>query len=204
MKTIEKKKKTSAKAVSMTILDAIRNRRAIRHYTDQPVDAETVKVLLEYAVQAPSAVNGQSWSFVVIQNRHLMEEISFKAKKILENDPRWKSEALQAKNQILDPAFNIFYQASTLIIVCANREETYPEIDCYLACENLMLAAFGLGLGTCPIGLASEILQTAEMKRMLKIPEGHYPVLPIILGYPSKEEPRTPRNAPRILNWIPA
>jgi nitroreductase len=186
------------------LLDALRDRRSIRQYTDQAVEAHTLKTLLEYAVDAPSAVNSQPWSFVIIQNRNLLDEISFEAKKTLANDPRWKSEAQHGQNQIVDPAFNIFYKASTLVIVCSNREEPAPEIDCYLACQNLMLAAYAMGLGTCPIGLAWDVLRTEEMKRKLKIPEGHYPVLPIIVGYPSEEAPKTQRDPPRILNWIAA
>jgi nitroreductase len=201
MQEVEKK---TADKTSVGLLDALRDRRSIRHYTDQAVEAHTLKTLLDYAVDAPSAVNSQPWSFVIIQNRNLLDEISFEAKKTLANDPRWKSEAQHGQNQIADPAFNIFYKASTLVIVCASREEPAPEIDCYLACQNLMLAAYAMGLGTCPIGLAWDVLRTEEMKRKLKIPEGHYPVLPIIVGYPSEEAPKTPRSAPRILNWIPA
>ena len=189
---------------TISLWDALCDRRSVRHYTDQAVEAHTLKDLLDYAVEAPSAVNSQPWSFVIVQNRNLLNEISFEAKKTLASNPRWMSEAKQGQNQIADPGFNLFYNASTLIIVCANREEPAPEIDCYLACQNLMLAAYGMGLGTCPIGLAWDILRTDEMKRKLKIPEGHYPILPIIVGYPSEEAPKTERAAPRILNWIPA
>ena len=65
-----------------------------------------------------------------------------------------------------------------------------------------MLASHGMGLGTCPIGLAWDVLRTDSMKNKLGIPLGHFPVLPIIVGYPSEESPRTPRNPPRILNWV--
>jgi nitroreductase len=102
----------------------------------------------------------------------------------------------------LDPDFNIFYNASTLILVCANKDEASREADCYLACENLMLAAYGMGLGTCPIGLAWEALRTDEMKRKLGIPKCYTPVLPIIVGYPAAEPPPTLRNPPQVLSWI--
>lgn len=202
MTLIEEAKKSKKTGASISVLDAICNRRAVRHYTAKAVDEKTVRSLLEFAVQAPSAVNSQPWSFAVVQDAVLLRGISNEAKKTLAKDPRWKSEALHGPNRFLDPGFNIFYGASTLIIVCATQEGLVPEADCYLACQNLMLAAYGMGLGTCPIGLAWDVLRTDSMKNKLGIPEGQFPVLPIIVGYPSEESPRTPRNPPQILNWI--
>jgi nitroreductase len=204
MTLIEEAKKENTKGACPSVLDAICQRRAIRHYKAQAVDQKTIWTLLEFAVQAPSAVNSQPWSFAVVQDPVLLRNISNEAKKGLAQDPRWKSEAQHESNRFLDPGFNIFYGASTLIIVCATQEGLAPEADCYLACQNLMLAAYGMGLGTCPIGLAWDVLRTEAMKRKLGIPDGHFPVLPIIVGYPSEESPRTPRNPPKVLNWISA
>lgn len=202
MTLIEEVKKIEKEKNSIGIFDAICDRRAVRHYKSKAVDEKTVRTLLEFAVQAPSAVNSQPWSFSIVQNLEILKEISEAAKKILARDARWKSEAQHAPNRFLDPAFNIFYDASTLIIVCSTQEGLVPEADCYLACQNLMLAAFGMGLGTCPIGLAWDVIRTDSMKSKLGIPKGHFPVLPIIVGYPSEDSPKTPRNSPRILNWI--
>ncbi len=204
MVTAGKENPQAGEGLSVSILEALRGRRAVRNYTDQMVDERTIKSLLEYAVMAPSSVNSQPWSFVVIQSKGLLDEISLEAKKIMARNLRWMSEARHLKNRTLDAEFNIFYNASTLIVVCANSEEPSPEIDCYLACENLMLAAHGMGLGTCPIGLAWEVLRTEEMKKKVGIPNYYYPVLPIILGYPAADPPRTQRNPPQIHNWIKA
>ncbi len=204
MKVVGKAEPQTGKGTSAGILEALRDRRAVRHYTSQPVDEKTVMALLEYAVMAPSAVNCQPWCFAVVQKKSLLDEISADAKKIMAQNLRWKSEAQNPQNRTLDPDFNIFYDASTLIIVCANKDEPSREADCYLACENLMLAAHGMGLGTCPIGLAWEALRTDEMKRKLGIPKCYIPVLPIIVGYPAADPPRTLRNPPQILSWINA
>jgi len=59
-----------------------------------------------------------------------------------------------------------------------------------------------LGLGTCPIGFARDILQTGAMKKELNIPMDYTPVLPIIVGFPSGESPKAERKSPLILNWI--
>lgn len=202
MELTQQDKKDGQGIASVGVLDAISDRRAIRHYTSRPVSDSTVKILLEFAVQAPSAVNSQPWSFVVVQNQKLLKEISDEAKKLLTGNPRWQSEAHHSPDRFLDPAFNIFYNASTLIIVCSTQEGLVSETDCYLASQNLMLAAYGLGLGSCPIGLAWDVLRTESMKEKLGIKSENFPVLPIILGYPSEPAARTSRKTPQILNWI--
>jgi len=47
------------------------------------------------------------------------------------------------------PEFNIFYDASTLIVICGKAEGPFVVADCWLVAENLMLAACAMGLGTC-------------------------------------------------------
>jgi nitroreductase len=53
----------------MDVLDAINDRRAVRDYTDGPVDQKTLHQVTDAAVQAPSAVNSQAWSFCVVRNK---------------------------------------------------------------------------------------------------------------------------------------
>jgi len=180
----------------MELLEAIRQRRAMRAYTPKAVEEATVRDLLEAAVQAPSASNLQPWSFAVIQDRALLRELSEEAKATLAHDPHWKSHL-----PLTDPAFDIFYGASTLVVICAKREGFCPVGDCYLAGENLMLAACALGLATCPVGLARDVLQAPSMKKRFGIPPEEQPVLPIVVGYPAVAMPQTKRAAPVIRSW---
>lgn len=181
----------------MDVLEAIRQRRATRGYTPKPVDEATVLALLDAAVHAPSANNLQPWSFAVIQDRELLKEISEEAKAALARDPHWKSHL-----PLADPAFDIFYGAGTLVVICSRREGFCPVGDCYLAGENLMLAATAAGLATCPIGLARDVLQAPAMKRRLDVPPDEQPVLPIVIGYSSVDMPATPRVEPRLHAWL--
>lgn len=186
----------------MEVLEAIYKRRAMRAYTDRPVERATVQQLLGAAVQAPSAINDQPWAFAVVQDKTLLQQISDRAKAhFLENLP--PAAPGEAFRQMLSaPEFNIFYEAGTLIILCAKTEEGMNAAeDCCLAGQNLMLAACEMGLGTCPIGLARPWLNLPEVKKELGIPEGCAPVLPIILGYPKETPPPVPRRAPEILFW---
>jgi hypothetical protein len=65
-----------------------------------------------------------------------------------------------------------------------------------------MLAACSMGLGTCCIGLAVPVLNTAEVKRELSIPAGVTAVAPIIVGVPRSAVPAVARKPPEVLSWI--
>ena len=99
------------------------------------------------------------------------------------------------------PDFNIFHGANTLIIICAKPLGSFVVADCWLAAENLMLAANAIGLGSCVIGSAVAALNTPEVKAKLGIPAEFNAVAPIIVGVPSGETATTSRKEPLILAW---
>jgi nitroreductase len=55
----------------MDVIEAIQNRRSIRAFTDKPVPKETIMEILDIACRAPSAMNTQSWEFIVITGEKL-------------------------------------------------------------------------------------------------------------------------------------
>lgn len=185
----------------MEVLQAIHTRRAVREYAERPVDRETVLALTEAACQAPSAINQQPWAFAVIQNQALLEEISGEAKAYWRATLADEGPTDQLRTLVENPDFNLFYNATTLIIIYARTEGLNPEEDCCLAAENLMLAAHAMGLGTCPIGLARPWLGRQEVKAAMGVPEGYTPVFPVIVGHPRGETAAVPRRAPEILFW---
>lgn len=186
--------------VGMNITEAIFARRAVRSYQALAVGERIVARLLDAAVQAPSAMNSQSWGFAIVQDRTVLRRYSDVAKSMLEStvgDPKTSRYA----GLLRDRDFNIFYDASTLIVVCTTAGGRYAEADCWLAAQNLMLEACELGLGSCPIGFAIPALNSASIKRELSIPENGAAVAPIIVGYATAEVPAVPRTAPRVLSW---
>ncbi len=185
----------------MDLLEAIYARRSVRAYTGQKVAKELVHALIDAAIQAPSAVNQQPWTFVVIQEPGTLKRLSEHAKRLslvnlAPGTPMWEQRKMLA-----DPDFNIFYDAGTLIAICAAPGLGSPNEDCCLAAQNLMLAAHGLGLATCPIGLARETLNEAEAKLEFEIPADCSVVIPILVGYPRELGPRPPRRVARIHAW---
>lgn len=194
---------TDAKLDTMT---AIYQRRAVRTYTAETIEKTTIDQLLDAAVHAPTAVHREPWAFVVVQNKDRLRQYSDRAKALLlgqqEATSFFSAAEPRALAMLADPAFNIFYDAGTLIVVCCKVRGPFIDADCWLAAENLMLAATAKGLGTCCIGFAVGILNTAEVKRELGIPESGAAVAPIIIGVPKGPLASGSRKAPEVLSWV--
>jgi nitroreductase len=185
----------------MNVFDAIRNRRAVREYTSEPVENATIESVITLAIQAPSAMNIQPWAFAVIRGRELLSKISGQAKSHFLTTMAASSRLESYRATLSDPAFDIFYGASILVVVSATSREEGASEDCALAAQNFMLAAHGLDLGTCWIGFARPWLNEPAAKAELGIPANHLPVAPIIVGHPRGSPEVHPRREPEII-WI--
>lgn len=188
----------------ISIMDAIYFRRSIRNYSAEKVSEDSVHMLLYAAIQAPTAMHEEPWAFAVIQDKKILDRLSADAKHTIWREAQTITGARQAKRAIAmisDPAFNIFYNAGTLIIIYGKPLGPFVAADCWLAAENLMLAAWGAGLGSCTIGFALSVLNSTEWKKELGIPEEMKAYAPILLGYPA--DPQTPsiRKPPEMLCW---
>jgi nitroreductase len=186
---------------AMELNDAISGRRAVREYTDAAIDDHTIRRMIDAAVQAPSAVNGQPWTFTVVRDQRLLDRISRDAKAHMLATMPAGPHADRFHSMLSEPTFQIFYHAPALILISAIAQGPWILEDCSLAAENLMLAAFAAGLGTCWIGFAQSFLNTPDGKAALNLPAACVPVAPIILGHPKVVPPPVPRNEPQI-HWI--
>lgn len=184
----------------MDIIEAIYTRRAVRAFTAEPIDEATLRQLIDAAIQAPSAVNQQPWSFCVVRDPALLAHISREAKAYLvKTAPAGLSS--HHLDLLSDAKFDIFYRAPALVLIGAAKESPWAVADCALAAENLMLAARAARLGTCWIGFAQGWLGTPEGKAALNLPAAYVPVAPIIVGHPRSEPPPVSRKEPEI-RWI--
>jgi len=196
------------------VLQAIYARRAVRAYTAEQPDEALLGELLAAAVQAPTAMHQEPWGFAVIQDRAMLKRYSDRAKSMLlgsELAAGWGSIATGRRRaasghghvaMLGDPAFNIFYDAGTLIVICRTSDGPFAEADCWLAAQNLMLAATAKGLGTCCIGFAVPVLNEPDVKRELGIPDDGAAVAPIIVGVAKNPVAAVARKAPQILRWM--
>lgn len=184
----------------MELMSAIRSRRAVRNFSDVPVEASEIEKTIEAATEAPSAMNLQPWAFAVLTDRRRIDEYAGRARAWMLEQP--ESLLGKAAREILErPDYTIFYHAPVLLLVLAKSSETQAREDCCLAAQNLMLAARDQGLGTCWIGFAVPWLNLPATKRELALTDNYYVVGPIVMGYPKAWPDSHGRKAAEI-HWL--
>jgi nitroreductase len=163
--------------MSKELIQTIFSRRSIRKYTDEPVSESEIKTLLEAAMAAPSASNGQPWHFVVVTDRKTLDALA-------EAHPHGKMLA----------------QATLAVAVCGDPARSgYWEQDCSAATENLLLAVAALGLGAVWLGVHPMADRVAAVRQALGIPDAVVPLCLLSIGHPAEhKEPRTQYDETRV------
>ena len=153
--------------------------------------------MLEAAVYAPSAINVQPWKFTIMTSKAEMKRLSDIAKPALARMlPDVGDEGLVGlKKRLSDPNYNIFYNAPLLVFI-SGIKSPYAVYDCSMAAQNMMLAAYTLGIGSCWIGTAVVLANDPKMKPSLGIPEDHDVHAAVIFGYPKGGFPKAPEKRP--------
>ena len=165
----------------METLEAIKTRRSIRKFSDQPVEPEKLQAVLEAVRQAPSWSNLQCWHLVVVENQESRDKIS---------ELSFVESFFATYGYKTNPAQKALAQAPVVIIACADpvksgnlHDQQYYLADMGIASENLMLAAHDQGLGTVFVGVYHE----EQIKALLGIPDNIKIVGLFPLGYPAGE-----------------
>jgi len=187
--------------LAVGVMNAIYHRRSVRSFAPTPVEAKTLHELLEAAIQAPTAQHEEPWEFVVIEDRAVLKQISEQAKIGLK-ERLGERTGLSPLHDMTAPDFNIFYDAGTLVLICSRMTGQFVAADCWLAAENLMLAAHAMGLGSCVIGSALAALNS-DFKAELGIPADMVVHVALIVGYPRVSDPApSPRKTPMLYKHI--
>ena len=185
----------------MELRTAIRQRRAVRDFTAEPVLAADLRELISAASWAPSAMNEQPWHFTVITDAALLVEISTRSKEWMLKSVAAMPRPGHFRDLLADPHFHIFYNAPALIVLSVPDDGQWSAEDGALAAQNLMLAALDQDLGTCWIGFAQGWLNTDAGHTVLGLPRQSRVVAPIIVGHPKATPPPVSRKAP-LITWI--
>jgi nitroreductase len=158
----------------MDAMEAILSRRSIRRYTSEPVPQELIKELLEAAMSAPSAANEQPWQFVIIDDRHILDEI-----------PR------------VHPYASMLKEAFWAIAVCGDLNlemvSGYWVQDCSAATQNILIAANAKELGAVWLGVYPREERVKAVQKLLGLPEHVIPLGFISIGYPAEKKPPSNR-----------
>lgn len=177
----------------MELMEAIKNRRSIRKFTDEPVPREKIEKLMEAAMWAPSGQNLQPWYFVALTKKedlsYLFAEMgttAFTERKKLEARFKNNPEVIEETMEFL----NAMGGASTIVLAFLNkpdyRDDMVPSCveSVSAAMQNMVLAAYAEGLGSCwveAVCLAGDALRDRFAPDHGKLIGG------IILGYPAME-----------------
>ena len=184
------------------VLEAIYSRRSVRNFTNEIVDSDLIEELLKAATQAPCAMHEEPCAFAIIQDMPILKELSKDIKGYFQGQSRiGNAISMHALKIINQNHFEAFYNANTLIVICSQFSGKFTEADCWLAAENLMLAAYAKGLGSCVIGFAVDVLNTDKWKSRLLIPQDAQVIAPIIIGVPAGEAPIVKRNPLTVYSW---
>ena len=111
------------------------------------------------------------------------------------------SPAKKYEAALRSPEFNVFYNAPCLVFIVGPKQIGSLYVDCSLAACYFMLSASARDLGTCWIGLGTNI-QDPELLNLIGMPEDHEIVAPLIVGYPKSIPDLPERFEPQILNIV--
>ncbi len=187
--------------MGMDLYEAIRGRRSVRQFTDEPVKPETIERILDAALWAPSAHNGQAWRFVVAgrEAREAVAQAMTAAGDGLERRgqplPGLKATTrLVAGAPVLIAAFHASsdpiplretYTLGEVLSLSAQIQSVAAAI------QNLLLAAHAEGLGGVWIGYTNLVAQ--DLREILR--EDGFPVATVALGHPLRMPPAPERKA---------
>lgn len=152
----------------MDTISAVRNLRVVRDYRDQPLSEQEVRALADTARKAGSSKNTQRWHFVTVRDR----------------------ESLRRLGGVTIYAKHLPYAGAAIALVIDKPDPDYPRSvlwDLGRAAQNVMLSAWEMGIGSCPItvqdfDLAADVLGLPHDKECQYI---------IALGWPADPDDLT-------------
>jgi len=152
-------------------------RRSVRKYTDQVISDEEINLILEAAMYAPSAVNKQPWHFIVVSQKKTFRKITE-----------------------IHPNASFLEGASHAILICGDEklqhDEGYYLADCGATTQNILLAAQGLGIGSCWIGIFPREARQKSIAELFRLPDHVQPFALVSLGFPDETKKQPDRFSP--------
>lgn len=195
----------------MNVIETIKTRRSIRKFKPDPIPKTRIIELLEAANLAPTAGNKQPWEFLVVARRELdklAEKLDNTFKLRLEEvgedvfEEKLKELPIQEFNGSKVKGLRNFYKSlggAPVAIIAYTKKEIDPwkwscnVQDVSAAIENLILAAWFHGIGTC--WMTGPLHKGAEaLKAYFRLPEDREILAIIPLGYPAEKPTMPPKK----------
>ncbi len=167
----------------------ILKRQTIRSYKQKQISQDELDTLINCAKQAPSGRNTQPCHVRFVQNHDYLEGMNKDFKEVVGYDTpaytRWD----------VNP---VYQTAPTLALIFA---ENNSYMDAGIMCENIVIGAESMGLGTCIIGSIGALFddeRSVKWKELFNIPADYKFMIAIAIGYPDEKPEMKPRFDDRI------
>ena len=165
----------------MELKEALRKRRSVRKFTDQPVPEAYIDEMMHAAMSGPSACNRRPWEFFAVTNEEVLEQL------------RGATHFTKIRSKLA-------------VVVCGNLKRALPlkmaeywVQDCSAATQNILLRATDLGLGAVWCGVHPQPRAEKNVAEALGLDETLVPLNIIWIGHPAEEaEPRDWYDAERV------
>jgi len=160
-------------------LKNIADRYTCRDFKDTPLSDQQIEELVKAALSAPSAMNLQPWHMIMVTDKALVDELDAEGLDILS-----KNEDRSMYERMMSRGGKLFYNAPCLMIILSDGSK-WGTLDCGILCQNVVIAAESMGLGTCIVGMAAVPLtgpKAAEYEKRLNFPQGHTFAIGILVG----------------------
>lgn len=170
-------------------MNTLLQHKSIRKFTNKPVSAEDLDLILRAAAQASNTGNMQWYSIIVTTDTAIKQELCAKA--------HFNQQMVAQAPVVL--TFCADLQRFTQWCNMHNAQPEYDNflsfytasIDAVIAAQNACVAAEKLGLGICYLGTTNYNAQ--HIINILHLPELVVPVTTVVLGYAAEEAPLTGR-----------
>jgi nitroreductase len=201
--TFLKKRACTKKEKSVNeVIRTIEERRSVRNFESKPIPKNFMQQIIDAGNRAPSGMNARAWRFVVVADKaakqKLVDWTMPRYKKWFEQlSAPMKAKREEVERRMTDP---IYYSAPAIVFVIGTGM-TAP-FDCPMVCQNMMLAARSLGIGSCWVFIGQLASDEPEMRGMLELKDGEKIYGPIVLGYPKGDFPVPPQINSAVVKWI--
>lgn len=204
----------------MELAKAITDRRSIRKYLSKDVPDELLMEAFELARWAPSGGNFQSWKFLVVKNRKIINEVADAFQEKVDTFTNWpeaeeyretaenyrKNAAFFREAPVLIVALSCGYKSVADLILSKKGEKdplamqmiqnrrlaptSVQQIGGFVV--HLLLVLHSLGLGTC--WMSGPLIAKGEIEEILEVPGGEDVVACIPVGYPAESPSAKPKK----------
>ena len=171
---------------SQVVTDLMMSRRSIRAYQDSVIPRKTLDEIIRCGINAPNGKNMQSYEVRIIDSPALIDSITAA---VVHDNPRvGEREGFK----------NIFVDAPCVLCIAYDTHYDMAQVDCGLLGENIILAAWARGIGSCCLGSAARWLKDSPSAKpyleRLDFSDDYELLYCIALGYPAENPEAKPRK----------